>query len=481
VENSEQSLSDDLLRKTVRSTVWTFGGQQATAVLALATSVAIARLTDPSELGRYALAVGIAALVSTGASLQAGGYYVVSPEADARLLRTGLTLEFSLGAALFALTAAGGLLYGEWQDDYGFAALLIASALVMLTNPFNSLDAWFSRRFAYRNPTVARTACLVMSALLKIALLIAGLNAWALVIGDVALSAAYGLTMLWLIPDARGFAFDRSYARRQLHYGVPSMAIGALSTATVRGQDFIVAGLLGTHSVGFYYLAARLPNQVFQLARSLSLALLPAFSRADGERLARAYAIVTRYSAFLILLPLALAVPLAELVIRLLYGSRWEPAAEPLVLLMAAFAVRFVFWHLGNLMKSRDRVRELTPVIVLQFVATMVICYIGARWFGLVGTAAGVLVVELLLIGPKVRLIRSVVPFDLGRALAGPVAAFALSVGISAAAALWLPDAMALVVAVLACTLVFLAIAVRSDRAFVHKVITSLRRAPRRA
>src|SRR5512132_2760627 len=92
VGSSEQPLAEGLLRKTVRSTIWTFGGQQATTVLALATSVAIGRLTDPSELGRYALASGIAQLISTASTLQAGGYYVVSPEADARLLRTGLTL-----------------------------------------------------------------------------------------------------------------------------------------------------------------------------------------------------------------------------------------------------------------------------------------------------------------------------------------------------------------------------------------------------
>jgi O-antigen/teichoic acid export membrane protein len=481
VGSSEQPLSEGLVRKTVRSTVWTFGGQQATTVLALATSIAIGRLTDPSELGRYALASGIAQLVSTASTLQAGGYYVVSPEADARLLRTGLTLELSLGAALFTVTAGAGLVYGALQDDFGFSALLIASALVMLTNPFNSLDAWFSRRFAYRVPTVAKTACLVLSSVLKIALLFAGMGAWALVIGDVVVSAAYGLAMLVLIRDGRGFALDRAYARRQLNYGIPSLAIGAMSTATVRGQDFIVAGVLGTKSLGFYYLASRLPNQVYQLARSLSMALLPAFSRAEGDRLARAYALVTRYSAFLILFPLALAVPLAGPAIRILYGPQWEPATEALVLLMAAFSVRFVFWHLGNLMKSRNRVRELTPVILLQLVATMVACYFGARWFGLQGTAAAVLVVEVILVAPKVRLIRSVIPFDPRTVLAEPVAAFAISAAIAAAAAAWLPDAAAFAVGALGSTAIFAAAAIHSDRAFLQQLIASLRRAPRSA
>jgi O-antigen/teichoic acid export membrane protein len=479
--SSDQAPSDGLLLKTVRGTVWTFGGQWATAVLALATSVAIGRLTDPSQLGLYALVSGITALVSTASSLQAGGYYVVSPEADARLLRTGLSLELGLGAACFVLTAGAGLAYGALADDFAFSALLIASALVLLTNPLNSLDAWFARRFAYRSPTIARTSCLVVSSLLKIALLFGGLDAWALVIGDVVMSAAYGLVMLWLVPDGRGLALDRDYVGRQLNFGVPSLAIGMMATATVRGQDFIVAGLLGTRSVGFYYLAARLPEQIYQLARSLSLALLPAFSRADVDRLARGYTLVTRYSAFLILCPLALAVPLAEPVIRILYGSQWTPAAGPLVLLMAAFSVRFVFWHLGNLLKSRDRVRDLTPVMLLQLVATLVACYIGALYFGLVGTAAAVLAVELILIAPKVRLIRTVIPFDVRSVLAEPVAAFVLSAAIVAAAGAWLPDVTALAVGAFASVGIFLAAAIRSDPAFVQQLVASLRRAPRNA
>jgi O-antigen/teichoic acid export membrane protein len=479
--SSGQAASEGLVLKTVRGTAWTFGGQQATAILALATSVAIGRLTDPSELGRYALASGIAALVSSASSLQAGGYYVVSAEADARLLRTGLTLELSLGTACFVLTAGAGVAYGALTGDFSFSALLIVAALVLLTNPLNSLDAWFARRFSYRKPTVIRTGCLALCCLLKIALLFAGLNAWALVIGDVVLSAAYGLAMLWLVPDARGLALDREYVRRQLNFGIPSLAIGIMSTATVRGQDFIVAGVLGTRNVGFYYLATRLPEQVYQLARSLSLALLPAFSRADGERLTRGYALITRYSAFLILFPLALAVPLAEPLIRILYGPQWTPAAAPLVLLMAAFSVRFVFWHLGNLLKSRDRVRDLMPVIVLQLVATLVACYVGARYFGLVGASAAVLAVELLLIAPKVRLIRTVVPFNLRSVLAEPVAAFVLSAAIVAAAAAWLPNATAVAAGTLASVGIFLVAALRSDRAFVHQLMVSVRRSPRSA
>jgi len=44
-----------LFRKAVQSTVWNVAGSQANAGLALISSIVIARLLIPEELGRYAL------------------------------------------------------------------------------------------------------------------------------------------------------------------------------------------------------------------------------------------------------------------------------------------------------------------------------------------------------------------------------------------------------------------------------------------
>ena len=66
--SSEQPLAEGLFRKTVRSTIWTFAGQQATTVLALATSIAIGRLIDQP--------VGVW-LLGSAAALQVGGVVLV--------------------------------------------------------------------------------------------------------------------------------------------------------------------------------------------------------------------------------------------------------------------------------------------------------------------------------------------------------------------------------------------------------------------
>jgi len=64
--------------------------------------------------------------------------------------------------------------------------------------------------------------------------------------------------------------------------------------------------------LGFYYLAARLPSQIFQVWRTLSVVIAAAFSRADRGQLSRGLDLTTRFSAFLVGLPLAVVIPLAQ-------------------------------------------------------------------------------------------------------------------------------------------------------------------------
>src|SRR5437016_3445986 len=94
-----------LVRRTIRAGAWTFGATQLTAALSFATSVLIAHFVSPENLGRYALASGIAALVNIASTFQADVYYIVADHAPPRLLRTGITIEFILGAILWICIA----------------------------------------------------------------------------------------------------------------------------------------------------------------------------------------------------------------------------------------------------------------------------------------------------------------------------------------------------------------------------------------
>lgn len=462
--------------RAARGTAWTFTGAQATALAGLVTSIVVARAVTPEELGRYALAAAVVALLAAASSLQSGGFYVVAPEATPRMLQTGLVLELGLAASLWLLLALGTTIYASLGGDGGIAGLVVLAGAGLVLNPFADLAARFHRELAYRTPTLAQIATCLLGAAVKVSLALAGLGAWALVAGDLAAASAFAVAMLVLVPAGRRPALDRELARAQLAFGVPLLAGGFLNTLTQRVPEIVVGALLGTRELGFLYLASRIPGQVYQLGRSLSGALLPAFSRSDDRQLERGFALIARLSAVLVALPLAVAAPLATALVTTVYGERWAPAGPVLVLLFAALAIRFVFWHVGNLLKSRGRVLEMTALNAAQLALMAAGCSIGAVVGGLQGVAAGVLAVEAILVAPRLRLIRSVVPFRAGSVFRLPAGALLAGLAVAGACAALLPDAQALALSALAVAALFAGLLWRSDRAALALVLSSFRR-----
>lgn len=473
---SQASSSHGLAVRVARGTLWTCAGAQANSVLTLATSVLIARILDPAALGRYALISTIIAILGTASSLQSGGYYVVVPRASALLLRTGLALELALGTICLLGVSIGAALYGRFTGDWNFCWLLLAASTVLLVNPFSDLSAFFQRDLAYRVPVVAQVVTTTAGVIVKMVLIVLGFGVAGLIAGDIVIAVSYGAAMLVAVPEARGISIDKELMRKQISFGVPTLGSAFLNIGAQRLPEIAVASILGIRDLGIFYLAYRLPGQIYQLGRSLSQALLPAFSRSSDAQLARAYALTSRFSAFFMGLPLSVAVPLAPAFVAVVFGRRWESAGTLITLLLVAFAIRFVFWHVGNLLRSRERVVEMTILNAAQVVLTAVASFVGAAVGGLTGLGIGILAVELILIVPRVRLVRSVVPFSLVATLGRPLLTVAAAAIVALASSLLLSAVPALVVASVLATVLFVASAATGDRQLVSVVFAAVRR-----
>ncbi len=412
--------------------MWTLGSGQVVALLAFVTSIVIARFLSPDQLGRYALATAIAAVVTILTTIQAGGYYIVAEKASDRLLRSGLTLELGLGFLGWGLLAAGAGVFAALSGNVSFAGLIVVAGFVTVTNSLGTLQGFFTRDLAYRLPSLCQTASTLLGATVKIVLVIAGLNAWGLVIGDVAISATFGLLMLWAVPAGRGLVFDRALARIQLAWGLPVMANAFMGNLLIRTQEFIIAGALGTRDLGFFYLAYRIPAQLYQLARSLSVPFLASFSRASKAQLRQGFPLITQLSAYLVALPLALSLVLGDGLINLMYGTKWDPSVWPFILLTWVMGIRFVTGFVGQLLQSQRRVLEIMMLTALQLALTVAACLAGALVGGLVGATAGALLVEVVLTVPRVRLSLTVVDFRFLREVRNPILALIVAAVLAA-------------------------------------------------
>jgi PST family polysaccharide transporter len=236
-----------------------------------------------------------------------------------------------------------------------------------------------------------------------------------------------------------------------------------------------VAGVLGTQALGFYYLAARIPIQLYQLGAGASVSFLTAFSRSDEHQLERGFATATKLSAFFVVAPLAVVIPLGRPLIETIFGETWRPAAAPFVLLLAAIAVRFTFWHVWNKLKSRGRVREIATVTAAQFVVVAIGAVVGAYAAGVTGAAAAVLLSELAFIPQKLRLARTLVRVDLARIVGPPLATLCVACAASALLAAVLPNRAALLGAAVLAAGLTTAAAWLDDAALFGAVLSSFR------
>ena len=473
-QSTQDSASGGMLRRTVRFAMWASMSTQALAVMSLATSLVVARFISPSELGRYALVSSIVTLVGAASSLQAGGYYIITDNPSARLLRTGLTIELALSSTLWLIVAVGSSIYGVTSGDWGIVALLITASAVLLTNPFNSLRAWFNRNLKNRIPSLTLIVVGVISMAIKIILVVAGFGAWALVIGDVALSAIYGLVMFVSIPDARGFAFDRSLARKQIKFGLPALGIGMLNTGIVRAPDLIIAAMLGASDLGFYFLAARIPMQLNQLLISAGSAMFPAFSRFDKEKLTNAFKQATYFSALVFVVPLAVVIPFAEPIVTTVYGAKWAPSAQPTALLFLITAIGFVTWQYGNLLKSQNQLPKVLRISALQLGLVVVLCAGGASLDGLNGALIGLLLAALGLVTVKFETVRTVIDFHALPAIAPSLIALAVSLVCALGISQLAPTAVAIAVTTVAATIATAIALYITSRAMAIRVIRSI-------
>jgi len=111
--------------------------------------------------------------------------------------------------------------------------------------------------------------------------------------------------------------------------------------AAVRGYDFIIARVAGTHGLGIYSVAYEVSNlPTTELVYPLSRAVFPGFSKLAGDRskLQHAFLAVASLAA-LVTIPIGAGISvLAEPIVRLLLGDKWLDAI-PLVQTLALYGI----------------------------------------------------------------------------------------------------------------------------------------------
>ena len=381
----------DLRARVLGGLSWVVGSQVGLQLTRAIAAIAIARLLTPDEYGLAALALVFASLVLVFSDLAMGAALIqrkTLTEVDrdtAFWVTAGSGVFFAtLGVVLSGPLAA---LYGDPDAQPLLAVLSVTFIVSALGAPQQSL---MLRDMDFRRVEVLPMIGAIAGGVAGVALAANGAGAWAIILQYVA-TATVTTLLVWLrSPWKPRLAFSMASLRDLGGFSLYMLGHRMLYYFQTNGDRFLIGRFIGVASLGVYAIAY---NTILQpaskLGGPLQRVMSPAFCRIqdEPERIAAAWARVTRVLASLCVPALLGLIVVAPDFVPVVLGDQWDEAV-PVIQILAWVGIVQALQSLSvDVLMARGRARTIFRYSLVVTTCHVVAFVIGLQW-GVVGVAA---------------------------------------------------------------------------------------------
>jgi O-antigen/teichoic acid export membrane protein len=322
----------------------TLVSSNAIMVINFATSLVLARLLTPAEIGVFSVAFVFAGLLRTIRELGVGAYIVQEAELTTARVRSafGVALVMSLltGAAVALLAPYA----GEFYREPGITQVLLVSAATFVLAPVGSTTLALLRRdLRFKEIAIAETFATIVQSISAILFASLGMGymslAWSAVVGIL----ASVLAALYYRPGQTPWLPGFSEWRRVLAFCRFTSGSSLIANANGAASDLVLGRMLTMESVAFFNRGQSLADLIgpilFKATNTISL---PYFVKAHqaGQSLAELNHRGTVLLAVIAVPIYAVLAILAKPLVLLLYGPAWVSTAPLLQILCLAAIIR---------------------------------------------------------------------------------------------------------------------------------------------
>jgi O-antigen/teichoic acid export membrane protein len=337
------------------NTSWLMGERILRMSIGLFVGIWVARYLGPERFGLLSYAQSFVFLFSTIATLGLDGIVVRELVRDEK--KRDILLGTSFGLKLFGAVLILPLLAIAVQltsnDKYtNLLVFIIASAAIFQS--FNVIGFYYQSKVLSKYVALSNTISLVLSSIVKIALILneAPLIAFAIIVLFDAAVLAAGLFFYYQNTSNLkifNWVFEWRTARLLLKESWWVMLAGAAILVYMKIDQVMIKEMIDTQAVGQYAAAARLSEVWYFIPVIIVGSLFPAIvnSKTVSEELF--YERLRRLYTLMIWLAIFVAIPVAFLsdwVVTLLYGNDYRQAGS--VLKIHIWACVFVFLSVAN-------------------------------------------------------------------------------------------------------------------------------------
>jgi O-antigen/teichoic acid export membrane protein len=398
-----------------RSMMWSFTGNGAMFVSSLVTSMIVARLLTPAEMGAFAVGVATMAVIQGMLQMGLAGFLIREPDLEPRLIGSAIAVAALQGLAISLLLFALAPAVGAFQRSAQVTQIVLLIAAVPLLSSVEAIaTALWSRAMDFKSVARLTTAKALAQAVLSIGLALAGFGAVSLALGYL-LASLLGLALA--IPSLLGNPLNLTHWRRLTRFGSVWMLLGGIRALNTRIPEFLLGRVINLSAAGLYNRASASADMVSRAGIDpLARVMLPVLAREHKETGQLAPGIIRLSSTLTaIFWPIlgALAL-LAEPVILVLYGSQWRPAAPVLSLLSLWVAVALTGSGSGESLLLLDRLKLSARFEAARTALALIIITLAAP-FGLVVVAAARVIETGIGIVPYIIALRRLIGLSIGR------------------------------------------------------------------
>jgi len=362
---------------TRKSLLYSFLDRYVALFVSVLSSMILARLLSPAEIGVYSVTMVLLLYVSVMRDMGAGQYLVQVKELTADRVRAVWAVQLGLGLLFALIVLATSVPVAHFYSEPRMKPILWVVALNYAVNPFGSITyAWLMREMRFQSVALMRASAAVAGAVVSVVLAWQGAGAISMAYGSLASTVTNALLAVLMRPRGYPWLPGLKEVRSVLQFGTRLTGSTVLEAVSGSAPELLLGKLQSLTAVGLFSRANGLVTMYQRLfIDAVAAVCLPWFSAQHRENGAIApqflkaidYVSVLGWSFCLSMFFLA------HPVVRVLYGDQWDSAVIMVRLLSLAmmFLVPSVLCH--QALMASGGVGLLAP-LALRNTLTSVIC-----------------------------------------------------------------------------------------------------------
>jgi O-antigen/teichoic acid export membrane protein len=374
-----------------RSLTWTYLAQTVGFFVTFGSTLVVARLVNPRDFGIFAMANAVATIINVFMHFGLARYLTRETFLSRETLRSVFTVNVMMSSLYASL-----LLIGSIESHRLFASPELGRFLfVFAVFPLIGMMEFVPSAMCLREMRfgVIGTLAVVRAIVLACVTMLLAFQgfaymsfAWAQVIAWLTTTICYNI-IVWR-PDAWRLRFKG--IRSIVHFGAQMIGINGVSQLSARGGEMTLGSMLGLTSLGLFTRASGLPTSLYSTVYSAGSDVIFSRLSRDLRETGELHHTYLRFMRLILglLWPMlfGLAV-LAQPVIHILYGAKWQAAATPLALIAIAYAVTVGIGMTSELFILRHETRRQVRIEGLR-AATGFLMFAGGAMISLTAAAA---------------------------------------------------------------------------------------------